>query len=163
MIRSLVFLFTFSILAGCASTPSFYNPNDISTAELATITREKYEFELFSLSINLLTSIGSVFDENGDEVITTSLFGNAKHFSVSLAKGSYKVGLNCEFGNFILRTLVAIKLEPGKEHTAYCREVDKGGRFVKGPEFQAMILDSAAPAPDDLVVLDEAALKSLGY
>ena len=104
-----------------------------------------------------------VLDENGDEVITTSLFGNVKHFSVSLAKGSYKVGLNCEIGNFIVRTLVAIELEPSKEYTAYCREVDKGGRFVKGPEFQLMILDSVAPAPDDLIVLDEAALKSLGY
>jgi hypothetical protein len=163
MMKSLVILSAISILAGCASTPNFYNPNNISSAELATITREKHEFELFSFSNKLTTSIGLVLDENGNEVITTSLFGKIKHFSVSLPKGSYKVGLNCELGDIIGRVLVDIDLEPSKEYTAYCREVDKGGRFVKGPEFQLMILDSAAPAPDDLIVLDEAALKSLGY
>jgi hypothetical protein len=105
------------LLAGCASSPSIYNPEALSSEELAHV---KW-YEPPWMEGGHRATITRVFDESKNVVIDTS-FGEV-HTEVTLEPGTYYFLHKCDDGFTYSFPQSVATLEAGEEYTMFCERI----------------------------------------
>jgi hypothetical protein len=106
-----------SLLTGCNSTISTYNPNELDNDELSVITVEDLGVWIGYDEIH--ASIIAVRDASGNKVITVNPWVSIPD-EILLPQGDYQIGVGCLTRHKTTYHSVNMHLEKGSKYKAFC-------------------------------------------
>jgi len=117
-----------TLLAGCATYPSSYNPEKLPETDLATVNFEKLTF--WEKGTKFQGYMVAAFDSTGKKVIETQTgfgYGTKFHEEVKLPAGKYAFVAYCTNGSVFSNPRMALDIIKGKTYTLACRnQTEKG-------------------------------------